>query len=317
MVQTTTARSDTQVAAQNGDRRRDGRHLGDREGFLAWAMLLPSIVYIALLVGLPLLLAVAFSFSDVTAGDPSFDWNGLANYRQIFDDPVFWRSLRNTIIFTAGSMVLIVVFGKVLANILVADFRGKWIVRFLVLLPWTTPVALSAIAWLWMLDSIFSPIDWMLRQVGLINGNMYWLGRPNLALLSVIAVHAWRLIPLAAVIMMAGLVAIPNDIKEQAEVDGGGYWRRMFEITIPLMMPLIAVAALFGAIVTFTDMTVVYVLTRGGPTNSTQVLASWAFFRGIEGGDIAQGAAVALFLFPLLLAAAVLILRAVRRMEVL
>jgi multiple sugar transport system permease protein len=90
----------------------------------------------------------------------------------------------------------------------------------------------------------------------------------------------------------------------------------MFEITIPLMLPLIAVAGLFGAIVTFTDMTVVYVLTRGGPTNSTQVLASWAFFRGIEGGDIAQGAAVALFLFPLLLAAAILILRAVRRMEV-
>jgi multiple sugar transport system permease protein len=317
VAQTTAAKPDTQVAARNGGGRRDRRGLADREGFLAWAMLLPSIIYIAVLVGLPLLLAIAFSFSDVTAGDPSFDWKGLANYRQIFDDPVFWRSLRNTIIFTAGSMVLIVVFGKVLANILVQDFRGKWIVRFCVLLPWTTPVALSAIAWLWMLDSIFSPIDWMLRQVGLINGNMYWLGQPNLALISVIAVHAWRLIPLAAVIMMAGLVAIPNDIKEQAEIDGGGYWRRMFEITIPLMMPLIAVAALFGAIVTFTDMTVVYVLTRGGPTNSTQVLASWAFFRGIEGGDIAQGAAVALFLFPLLLAAAVLILRAVRRMEVL
>jgi multiple sugar transport system permease protein len=317
MVQTTARTPDTQVTAGDSVGRRDRRGLADREGFLAWAMLLPSIIYIAVLVGLPLLLAIAFSFSDVTAGDPSFDWDGLANYRQIFDDAVFWRSLRNTIIFTAGSMLLIVVFGKVLANILVQDFRGKWIVRFCVLLPWTTPVALSAIAWLWMLDSIFSPIDWMLRQVGLINGNMYWLGQPNLALISVIAVHAWRLIPLAAVIMMAGLVAIPNDIKEQAEIDGGGYWRRMFEITIPLMMPLIAVAALFGAIVTFTDMTVVYVLTRGGPTNSTQVLASWAFFRGIEGGDIAQGAAVALFLFPLLLAAAVLILRAVRRMEVL
>ena len=194
-------------------------------------MLLPSIIYIALLVGLPLLLAVAFSFSDVTAGDPSFDWNGLANYRQIFDDPVFWQSLRNTIIFTAGSMVLIVVFGKVLANILVQDFHGKWIVRF-VLLPWTTPVALSAIAWLWMLDSIFSPIDWMLRQVGLIDGNMYWLGRPNLALLSVIAVHAWRLIPLAAVIMMAGLVAIPNDIRSRprsmAPATGGGCSRSRF-----------------------------------------------------------------------------------------
>jgi multiple sugar transport system permease protein len=296
--------------------RRDRRRLADRENFLAWVLLLPSVVYIVGLVGLPLLLAIAFSFSDVTAGDPSFDWDGLSNYGQIFDDSVFWRSLLNTIVFTVGSMLLIVVFGKILANILVADFRGKWIVRFLVLLPWTTPVALSAIAWLWMLDSIFSPIDWVLRQLNVIESNMYWLGRPNLAMISVIAVHAWRLIPLAAVIMMAGLVAIPNDIKEQAEVDGAGYWRRMFEITIPLMMPLIAVAALFGAIVTFTDMTVVYVLTRGGPTNSTQVLASWAFFRGIEGGDIAQGAAVALFLFPLLLAAAILILRAVRRMEV-
>jgi multiple sugar transport system permease protein len=311
-----TARTAAGQASPTPTARRDRRRLADRENFLAWALLLPSVVYIVGLVGLPLLLAIAFSFSDVTAGDPSFDWDGLSNYGQIFDDSVFWRSLLNTIIFTAGSMLLIVIFGKILANILVADFRGKWIVRFLVLLPWTTPVALSAIAWLWMLDSIFSPIDWVLRQLNVIEGNMYWLGQPNLAMLSIIAVHAWRLIPLSAVIMMAGLVAIPNDIKEQAEVDGAGYWRRMFEITIPLMMPLIAVAALFGAIVTFTDMTVVYVLTRGGPTNSTQVLASWAFFRGIEGGDIAQGAAVALFLFPLLLAAAILILRAVRRMEV-
>ena len=171
MVQATTSRPETELAAGTKISRGDRRRLSDREGFLAWAMLLPSVVYIVALVGLPLLLAIAFSFSDVTAGDPSFDWAGLANYRHIFDDPVFWRSLQNTIIFTAGSMLLIVVFGKVLANILVADFHGKWIVRFCVLLPWTTPVALSAISWLWLLDSIFSPIDWMLREAGLINGN--------------------------------------------------------------------------------------------------------------------------------------------------
>ena len=317
MVQATTPKPSTEVAAENRVGRRDGRRLADREGFLAWAMLLPSIVYIVVLVGLPLLLAIAFSFSDVTAGDPSFDWDGLSNYRRIFDDPVFWRSLLNTIIFTVGSMLLIVVFGKVLANILVADFHGKWIVRFWFCCPGPRPWRCrpSLGCGCWTRSSVRS--TGCLREVGLIDGNMYWLGRPNLAMLSVIAVHAWRLIPLAAVIMMAGLVAIPKDLQEQAEMDGSGYWRRMFEITIPLMLPLIAVAALFGAIVTFTDMTVVYVLTRGGPTNSTQVLASWAFFRGIEGGDIAQGAAVALFLFPLLLAAAILILRAVRRMEVL
>jgi multiple sugar transport system permease protein len=292
------------------------RRFADRDDLLAWVFLLPSVAYIVALVAIPFFLAIAFSFSDVTAGDASFDWVGLRNYQDIFEDPVFWRSLRNTIVFTVVSMLLIVVLGKVLANILIADFRGKWLVRFLVLLPWTTPVALSTIAWLWLLDSVFSPIDWVLRELGAIDTNMYWLGKPDLAIGSVILVHVWRLVPLSAVILMAGLVAIPKDVQEAAAVDGAGFWRRMFEITIPLTMPVIAVAALFGAILTFTDMAVVYVLTRGGPTNSTQVLASWAFFRGIEGGDVGQGAAVALFLFPLLLAAAIAILRAVRRMDV-
>jgi multiple sugar transport system permease protein len=292
------------------------RRLADRDRALAWAFLVPSVAYVTALVGVPFFLAIAFSLSDVTGGDPSFDWVGLRNFDRIFSDPVFWRSLRNTFVFTAVSMLLIVVFGKVLANVLIAQFRGRWLVRFLVLLPWTTPVALSTITWLWLLDSVFSPIDWVLRELGLIQSNTYWLGRPVLAMVSVIAVHVWRLVPLAAVIMMAGLLSVPKDVQEQATVDGAGYWRRMFEITIPLTAPVIAISALFGAIFTFTDMAVVYVLTRGGPTNETQVLASWAFFRGIEGGDIGQGAAIALFLFPLLLAAAIAILRAVRRAEV-
>jgi multiple sugar transport system permease protein len=291
--------------------------LVDRDSALGWLFLAPTVVYVVALVAVPFGLAIAFAFSDVTAGDPSYDWAGLENFRRVFDDPVFWRSLRNTFVFTTVSMVLIVIFGKILANILVADFRGKWVVRFLVLLPWTTPVALSSVSWLWLLHSIYSPIDWVLREVGIIDGNLYWLGRPHLAMASVIAVHVWRLVPLAAVIMMVGLLSIPKDLDEAARIDGAGYWRRMIEVTIPLTFPLIAVAALFGAIFTFTDMAVVYILTRGGPTNSTQVLASWSFLRGIGGGDVGQGAVIALFLFPLLLAAAVLILRAVRRMETL
>lgn len=314
---TTTAERQAVPAPPAAVRRK--QPLADRESFLAKAFLLPSIVYIIALVGVPFFLAIGFSFSDVTSGDPSFDWVGLRNYRAIFDDPVFWRSLFNTVIFTVVSMVLIVVLGKVLANILVANFRGKWLVRMAVLLPWATPVALSAIAWLWLLDNVFSPIDWMLRQIGYLGPgeNMYWLGKPGLAMASVIAVHVWRLVPLAAVIVMAGLVSIPKDIEDAARVDGAGFWRRMFGVTVPLTMPVIAVAGLFGAILTFTDMAVVYVLTRGGPTNSTQVLASWAFFTGIQGGDVGQGAAIALFLFPLLLAAAIAILRSVRRSETL
>jgi multiple sugar transport system permease protein len=289
--------------------------LADRERILAPLFLLPAVLYIIALVGLPLLLALAFAFSDVTVGDPSFDWVGFRNFDAIFDDPVFWRSLRNTVVFTVISMALTIVFAKALAMILIANFRFKWLVRFLVLLPWTTPVALSAVAWLWMLDSVYSPIDWVLRSIGLIESNVYWLGKDTLAMASVIAVHTWRIVPLAAVIILAGLISIPDDIKDAADIDGAGFWRKLFEITLPLTLPVIAVATLFGAVLTFTDMSVVQILTRGGPENATQVLPSYAFLKGIGSGDLAQGAAIAVFLFPLLLAAAIAILRSVKKME--
>jgi multiple sugar transport system permease protein len=292
--------------------------LADRDGFLARLMLLPAIVYIVALVAVPFVIAIAYSFSDVTAGDPSYDWVGLENYRANWRDPVFGQALWNTFLFTAATMVLTVVLANILALLLIADFRGKWLVRFLVLLPWTTPAALGAIAWLFMLDSLLSPIDWILWQVGLLEDgrHMVWLGKPGLAKASVIGVQVWRLVPLAAVIIMAGQTAIPDDINDAAAVDGAGFWRRLWEITIPLTLPVIAVAALFGAIITFTDMSLVRVLTNGGPVNETHVLASWAYTKGIDGGNLAQGAAVAVFLLPLLLAATIAILRAVRRWEV-
>ncbi|MDP8957644.1 MAG: sugar ABC transporter permease [Actinomycetota bacterium] len=293
------------------------RHLLDHEGFLAPVMLLPAVLYILALVGFPFVLALLYSVSNASIGNPDFQIVGLQTFRQLFRDPVFIQSLQNTFVFTFISNALVVVLAKALAMLLVTDFKGKWFVRFLVLLPWTTPVSLAAIAWLWTLDSIFSPIDWVLRNLGLIESNMYWLGKPHLAMASIIAVHTWRIVPLAAVIIMAGLTAIPNEINEAVAVDGAGFWRKLWEVTIPLMAPIIAVAVLFGVILTITDISVVFVLTRGGPGNSTQVLSSWAYFKGIFGGNLAHGAATALFLFPILVAVAALILRMARRREVL
>lgn len=292
--------------------------IGDREGVLARLMLLPAVVYVAALVAVPFVMAIAYSFSDVTAGNPSYDWVGLENYRANWDDPVFGRALWNTFFFTAATMALTVVFANVVALVLTADFRGKWLVRMLVLLPWTTPAAIGAIAWLFMLDSLLSPLDWVLQQLGLLDDgrHMVWLGRSGLAKGSVIGVQVWRLVPLAAVIIMAGQTAIPDEINDAAAVDGAGFWRRLWEVTLPLTLPVIAVAVLFGAIITFTDMSLVRVLTNGAPVNQTQVLASWAYVKGIDGGNLAQGAAVAVFLLPLLLAATIAILRAVRRWEV-
>ncbi len=293
------------------------RYLADNPKFLAGLFMSPAVIYIIALVGFPFLLAIVYAFSDITTGNPQLDFVGLDTFRRVLADTVFRRALWNTLWFAVIANILVVVLATTLAEVLTKDFKGKWFVRFLVLLPWVAPVSLATITWLWTLDSIFSPIDWVLRQLGLITQNMYWLGRPGLAMSSVIAVHAWRIVPLAAVIIMAGLVAIPSEINDAAAVDGAGSWRKRFQITIPLMAPIIAVAVLFGVILTISDMSVVFVLTRGGPTHSTQVLSTWAFFKGIEGGALGQGAAVALFLFPVLVGITAVILRLARRREVL
>ena len=301
----------------------EGRYLLDRETVLGPLLLLPTVAYIVALVGFPFVLAILYAFSDVNVGDQSVDWVGLDNFRAILDNRTFRTALGNTFLFTLVSQALVLVLANVLALVLSADFHGKRLVRFLVLLPWTTPIALGAIAWLWLLDNIYSPIDAMLRVVGLLGPdtllgpgrNLQWLAKENLARISVLMVHVWRTLPLATTILLAGLTAIPQDVKDAANVDGAGFWRQLFYIRLPLLLPIMAVAVLYGMVFTFTDMTVIYVLTAGGPYDSTQVLASYAFYKGIAGGDLAQGAAIALFLFPALVGVAVLMLRMARRAE--
>jgi len=303
--------------------RSTGRYLADRERLLGPLMLAPAILYIVLLVGVPFAIAILYSLSDVTVGDQSIDWVGLDNFRAVWRNHTFQTALRNTIYFTVVSQIVVIVLANILATVLSADFHGKKLVRFLILLPWTTPIALATIGWLWMFDSLYSPIDAVLRDLGLLGPhtmfgpgrNMLWLSKTRLAQLSVLTVHIWRTLPLVTVIILAGLTSIPQDIKDAAEVDGASFWRQFVYIRLPLLLPIAAVAFLYGAVFTFTDMTVVYILTRGGPVDSTQVLASWAFYKGINGSDLAQGAAIALFLFPVLLVGAILMLRLAHRAE--
>ncbi|MCH7912651.1 MAG: sugar ABC transporter permease [Deltaproteobacteria bacterium] len=281
-------------------------------------MLAPAIAYIALLIGFPFFLALYYSVSDITVGGRTMSYVGLRNFLAIVQNPTFIMALKNTLTFAFVSQILVLILANVLAQALMKDFRGKWVVRFLILLPWVAPISLGSIGWLWMFDSIYSVINWTLQAVGILDHNtrIMWLGKPALAMASVITVHVWRLLPLATVILIAGLSSVPQDIHDAAAVDGAGFWRHHFQITIPLVAPIMTVAVLFGFVFAFTDMIVIYVLTRGGPYNSTQVLASLAFFTGIDGGDLAEGAAISLFLFPLLVAAAFAFLHLARRVEV-
>jgi multiple sugar transport system permease protein len=262
----------------------------------------------------------------------SGDWVGFDNFTSAWQDENFRRALRNTFIFTLASQAIVVVGAAVLSNFLVREFRGRWIVRFLVVLPWAAPVVLSTIAWLWLLDSLYSVVNWTLARLHLDEGlvsllaavnieedaqvPLQWLGRPNLALIAITLVHAWRILPFAVVIFIAGRASIPNEVEDAARVDGATGVKKLWYVDIPLQLPIALVAVLFGIVFTAVDFAVVYILTRGGPFNSTQVLPTWAYFIGIDGGSLGEGAAISLFLFPLLVVVSVAMLFFARRAQV-
>jgi multiple sugar transport system permease protein len=289
---------------------------GRKDSRLGAALLLPAVAYIAALVGLPFFLALFYSVSDVKVASDEIHFVGLRNFADVLATPAFRRALRNSFVFTVLSQVFVLAGATTLALALKEAFRTRRVVRFLILLPWVAPISLGSIGWKWLLDSIYSVFNWFLTRLHLVESPPMWLGEPGLAMASVVLVHTWRMLPFATVVLLAGLTSIPRDIPEAAAMDGAGFWRTHFQITLPMIRPIILVALLFGVIFTFTDMTVVYILTRGGPYDTTQVLPSLAFFTGILGGDLSGGAAISLFLFPLLVLAAFLMLRTSRRGEV-
>lgn len=289
-----------------------------RQRWLGPVMFMPAVIYILALVGVPFIMAFLYSVSDAKVGSVSYHFVGLQNFISILHNPTFLRALRNSFVFTITSQVLVLIGANALALSLKEAFPGRRFFRFLILLPWVAPVSIGSLGWKWILDSLYSVISWVLVRLHMVNqyDTPMWLGEPKLAMMSVILVHTWHMLPFATVIILAGLTAIPKDIPEAAAVDGAGFFRTLFQITIPMMLPIINVAVLFGAIFTFTDMTVIYILTRGGPYDTTQVIPSLAFFTGILGSDLAEGAAISIFLVPLLVVAAWLVLRTAHRAEV-
>lgn len=294
------------------------RFILDRRDVLGSIMVAPAILYVLLLVGLPFLLAVYYSVSAYTNYDPTWRFVGLSNFRQIVNNPVFQETLANTFLFTFGSQLLGLVLGKFGALLLMRPFPGRKIVRALIILPWAVPIALATVAWEWMFDSLYSVINWTLISLGIITRSEApnWLGNPHLAMLCVIVVNAWRFFPFAVVIFLAGITSIPQDIIDAATVDGAGFWRRNYQIILPMIMPIVAVGLIFGIVFTFTDLSVVFLLTNGGPVGATSVLGFEGFQVGIVSGDVSHGAAISLFMLPVLFFVVVGMLRFIRRREI-
>src|SRR5690606_33700593 len=228
---------------------------------------------------------------------------GLENYIWLWNDSVFWLSVFNTMLYTVVASVLKFGLGLWLALILNEHMPFKNFFRAIILLPWVVPTVLSALAFWWIFDSQFSILSWVLMELGLISGPINFLGEPNNARASVIAANVWRGIPFVAISLLAGLQTIPQSLHEAAALDGATPWQRFRRITLPLLTPIIAVVMTFSVLFTFTDFQLIYVLTRGGPVNATHLMATLSFQRAIPGGQLGEGAAIAVAMIPFLLAA--------------
>lgn len=311
-------------------RPRRWRHLLEERRVLGPLLISPAVLFVIVVVGVPLGWAIYLSMTNAIGGSLSGKFVGFDNFTSAWHDQNFRNALENTLIITFAAQVLVVVGAAILSHFLVRDFRGKWFLRLLVILPWAAPVSLVTIAWLWIFDSLFSIVNWTLKQLHLLgvvcgafgidgcgpNNPPQWLGNDKLAMFAIIVVHAWRVLPFAVIIFIAGRLSIPTEVEDAAKIDGATALKKLWYVDLPLQLPIALVAVLFGIVFTAADFAVVFVLTHGGPFNSTQVLTTWAYQIGIESGSLGEGAAISLYLFPLLAAVTVLMLFFAKRAQV-
>jgi multiple sugar transport system permease protein len=269
---------------------------------LGFLFMLPAATLLLVFLTYPLALGVWLGFTDTRIGREGV-FVGLENYEILWGDSVFWLSVFNTLLYTTVASVFKFALGLWLALLLNQHLPFKAFLRAIVLLPFVVPTVLSAIAFWWIYDAQFSIISWALIELGLIDARINFLGDPTNARASVIAANIWRGIPFVAITLLAGLQTIPQSLYEAATLDGATAWQRFRFITLPMLTPIIAVVMTFSVLLTFTDFQLIYVLTRGGPVNATHLMATLSFQRAIPGGQLGEGAAIAVAMIPFLLAA--------------
>ena len=283
---------------------------------LGYVLLAPALLLILVFIAYPFVLGIWMSLTDKVVGTPG-EFVGLKNYLLLLDSDIFRTAFWNTLFFTFMATVFKAALGMWLAILLNRKFNFQRITRAVVLLPFIVPTVLSTLAWLWMFDATFSVFNWGLRflwqmEIGIFgivlkeNWGFFrgplWLGDPNLAMFSVILVNVWRGLPFFAISFLAGLQTIPPELYDAADIDGATGWRKFWHVTLPMIKPVAIVVVVFSIVITFADFQLVYILTRGGPNNETHLLATLAYQLGMTSGNIGQGAAVALFMLPMLCA---------------
>ena len=274
--------------------------LFDHKPFLIFVCLLPAAAFLLIFLSYPLGLGIWLAFTDTRIGRVGH-FIGLENFESLWYDRVFITSVWNTLLYTAAATAGKFALGLWLALLLNNHLPFKSLLRAIILVPWIVPTVLSAIAFWWIYDPQFSIISYVLVDVlGWRDTYIDFLGQPWAARWSLIAANIWRGIPFVAISLLAGLQTISPSLYEAAMLDGANAWQRFRHVTLPMLMPILAVVLTFSVLFTFTDFQLVYAITRGGPVNATHLMATLAFQRGIPGGQLGEGAAIAVAMIPFL-----------------
>jgi multiple sugar transport system permease protein len=268
-------------------------------GPLGYVFTAPAGIYLVAVMGVPLVWALWTSFTDKKVGSGG-GFVGLEQYASLLTEPLFWRTALNTLVFTLGAVVLKLVFGMAMALLLNEEFRGRALFRVLLFIPWTVPTIVSVFAWQWLFSDVGGAFNAILRNMSLIDEPVPWLTDPTLAMVSVILVNAWRGIPFIGIAILAGLQAVPGEQYEAAHLDGAGIFQRFWFITLPSVKSVAMLAAVITTIWTLNDFEIIWLLTRGGPADATQVLSTLSYTEGFQNLDIARASAISILSIPLL-----------------
>jgi multiple sugar transport system permease protein len=293
--------------------RGSGRFL-ESDRLMAVVLLAPTVLLLGTFIAYPFVSGVWLSLSSTSVGNPG-RFVGVQNFVKAWNDSIFQTAFRNTVFYTFWATLFKLVLGMWLALLLNRHFRGKRLVRASMLLPFIIPTVLSTFAWRWMFDPTFSVLNWLLYMSGLIVTKVPFLSDGAYAMWCAIVVNTWRGMPFFAITLLAGLQTISTDLQEAASLDGANGWQRFWHVTWPLLKPVTLVVVVFSIIQTFSDFQLIYVLTGGGPANSTHLLATYAYQVGVATGLLGEGAAISLFMLPVLFLVVWVQLRYLRRLE--
>ena len=285
------------------------------ETIIGYLFVAPIIAVLLLLVAYPFFKAFELSLTDKMIGFPDPSFIGLDNYVNLFNDPNYWKTLGNTVVFTVASVGIKVPIGMGVAILANQSIRGRGFVRGIVLLPYAMPALTAVLIFSWFYNDQFGVLNYVLMQLGVISEPKAWLGMASTAMPAVIAVNVWKGFPFFVMTLLAGMQGVSNDLYEAADMDGASVFHRFWHITVPGVMPVLMITTLLSTIWTFNDFMIIFVLTKGGPAFSTMVLSVLTYETAFSSFEIGRGAAIPVTIMPVLGVLVVLLTRAMSRQE--